>query len=70
MDEHQAITAGTGMPFYPCNARSPWRHGTNEKTNRLLRQYPTQGWVSAGSARLTWTPFAHELTHRPRKPHG
>lgn len=39
MAEHQAITAETGMPIYLCKPRSPWQRGTNENTNRLLRQY-------------------------------
>ncbi|MFI8829131.1 IS30 family transposase [Streptomyces sp. NPDC053431] len=41
--EHQAITAETGMPIYLCEPRSPWRRGTNEDTNRLLRQYLPKG---------------------------
>ncbi|MDR7172964.1 IS30 family transposase [Nocardia kruczakiae] len=35
---HKAITAATSMPVYLCNRRSPWQRGTNENTNRLLRQ--------------------------------
>ncbi|MFC4616412.1 IS30 family transposase [Cellulomonas algicola] len=39
MAEHQELTARSGTPVYFCDARSPWQRGTNENTNRLLRQY-------------------------------
>lgn len=37
--EHQELTAELGLPVYFCDNRSPWQRGTNENTNRLLRQY-------------------------------
>jgi len=36
---HASITAALSMPVFFCDPRHPWRRGTNENTNRLLRQY-------------------------------
>lgn len=67
---HKAITSATSMPVYLCNRRSPWQRGTNENTNRLLRQYLPK---NANLRRFTQEDLdaiAHELNHRPRKIHG
>jgi IS30 family transposase len=39
MAAHAQLTADTGCPVYFCEPKSPWQRGTNENTNRLLRQY-------------------------------
>jgi len=32
-----------GLQIYFCEPRSPWQHGTNENTNRLLCRYFRRG---------------------------
>ncbi|WUF44003.1 IS30 family transposase [Streptomyces sp. NBC_00483] len=68
--EHQTITAETGMPIYLCKPRSPWQRGTNENTNRLLRQYLAKGADLRTFSQADLDAVAHELNHRPRKTHG
>ncbi|MEU9897304.1 IS30 family transposase [Streptomyces phaeochromogenes] len=68
--EHQAITTGTRMPIYLCKPRSPWQRGTNENTNRLLRQYLPKGADLRTFSQADLDAVAHELNHRPRKTHG
>nr|WP_329203104.1 IS30 family transposase [Streptomyces sp. NBC_01435] len=68
--EHQAITVETGMPIYLCKPRSPWQRGTNENTNRLLRQYLPKGADLRTFNQADLDAIAHELNHRPRKTHG
>jgi IS30 family transposase len=39
MAKHQSFTVATDVKVYFCDPQSPWQRGTNENTNRLLRQY-------------------------------
>jgi len=39
MARHLEVTAAAGIKVYFCDAGSPWQRGSNENTNRLLRQY-------------------------------
>ena len=36
--DHKRFTLETNIDVYSCDPRSPWQRGSNENTNRLLRQ--------------------------------
>ncbi|MEX0827558.1 MAG: IS30 family transposase [Haliea sp.] len=64
---HKDFTIATDVRVYFCDPQSPWQRGTNENTNRLLRQYfPKKTDLSIYSqAQLNRT--ARRLNQRPRK---
>ncbi|MFD6936942.1 IS30 family transposase [Streptomyces goshikiensis] len=68
--EHQAITAETRMPIYLCKPRSPWQRGTDENTNRLLRQYLPKGADLRTFGQADLDAIAHELNHPRVRTHG
>jgi len=67
MAHHKAFTVATDVKVYFCDPKSPWQRGTNENTNRLLRQYyPKRSDLSEHSqSRLN--QVALRLNQRPRK---
>jgi len=65
--DHKSVTTNTGLAVFFADPRSPWQRGTNENTNRLLRQYFPKG---VSMARLTQDDLdavALRLNTRPRK---
>lgn len=66
MAEHQELAAHLGMDVYFCDPRSPWQRGSNENTNRLLRQIPGQG--RGSTPILDPKPRRHCRTHQHQTP--
>lgn len=70
MAQHKQITVATDLQIYFCDPQSPWQRGTNENTNRLLRQYfPRQTDLSIYS-QVELNKVARQLNQRPRKTLG
>ena len=55
---------------YFCDPRSPWQRGTNENTNRLVRQYLPHGTLLDQYSQAELNKIAARLNERPRKTLG
>lgn len=68
MAQHQRLTQETGVPIYLCYPNSPWQRGTNENTNRLIRQWFPKRITDLGDySQEDFDRVASELNGRPRK---
>jgi IS30 family transposase len=67
MADHQRFTLATNIEVYFCDPRSPWQRGSNENTNRLLRQYFPKGTDIAVHSQAKLNAVARRLNERPRK---
>lgn len=67
LGNHRKFTLATDMQVYFCDPQSPWQRGSNENTNRLLRQYFPKKTDLSGYPQEQLNEFARKLNERPRK---
>ena len=80
MAGHRNFTIATNIDVYFCDPQSPsrqialqspagnaWQRGSNENTNRLLRQYFPKGTDISGFSQAKLSAVARQLNERPRK---
>lgn len=65
--DHQRLAIAADVEVYFCDPRSPWQRGSNENTNRLLRQYLPRGTDLSVHSQAQLNAIARQLTERPRK---
>ena len=68
--QHKRLTLDTKVSVYFCDPQSPWQRGTNENTNRLLRQYFPKGTDLSRYSQADLNLIALRLNQRPRKTLG
>jgi IS30 family transposase len=67
MADHKRFTLDTHIQVYFCAPHHPWQRGSNENTNRLLRQYFPKGLDLSSYSQEELDEVARRLNERPRK---
>lgn len=65
--DHKRFTLKTNINVFFCDPQSPWQRGSNENTNRLLRQYFLKGTDLSVHSQAKLNAVARSLNERPRK---
>jgi IS30 family transposase len=68
--KHRELARATDFSIYFCEPQKPWQRGTNENTNRLLRQYFPDGTDVSAFSQRELDAVALRLNQRPRKTLG
>ncbi|MGW4468032.1 IS30 family transposase [Micromonospora sp. NPDC004704] len=66
MAEHAALSLAADIDVYFAHPHSPWERGTNESTNRWIREYLPRGTVIPHDNHQL-TAIADRLNNRPRR---
>ena len=64
---HQRLTIATQVEVYSCDPQPPCQRGSNENTNRLLRQYLPGGTNLSLHSQAKLSAIARQLNEKPRK---
>lgn len=67
MAELQELAADLDLQVYFCDPKSPWQRGSNENTNRLLRQYLAKGDDLNRFSLRQLDDIAERINTRPRR---
>ncbi len=67
MTDHVKFTMATKIDVFFCDPQSPWQRGSNENTNRLLRQSFPRGLDLSAFSQAKLSAAARKRNERPRK---
>jgi IS30 family transposase len=67
MADHQRFTLATHIQAYFCDSHHAWQRGSNENTNRLLRQHFPRELDLSTYSQEKLDEVARQLNERPRK---
>jgi IS30 family transposase len=67
LTDHRRFSLATDIDVYFCDPQSPWQRGSNENTNRLLRQYFPKGTDLSVYSQTHLNKVARQLNERPRQ---